>query len=337
MPRAHQRVRSEGTNVLKLGVSSPTALGDDKTLLGRKKHVAYTLLRTGSFACATDVARFERVLRTVRLSSGVYRTTYRSRFAGLDRFVAPVLARQRPPSSRLRIHDWAASDGITSLEWYRTLGESFADIEMVSSDHLSSLIEACHPIGTYVAEPGGALLQYIRDPLVVPLAHPDSRAYPLNRLVRRIALRWARPLPDFLRDVSWSGVGDSRRHVRGRWSFSQIPLVHPDVLALAARDSGFHLATHDVFQPLQQPVEVVRTMNILNLSYFTTETLSAGIRAVLASLVEGGLWIVGRTQEPAGDATDATVFRRVGQRAEILAKMGKGSEIESLVSEVGAR
>ena len=41
--------------------------------------------------------------------------------------------------------------------------------------------------------------------------------------------------------------------------------------------------------------DVIRTMNIFNVAYFSKERLLEGAQAVARSLGEGGVWIVGRT------------------------------------------
>ncbi|MGA8029553.1 MAG: hypothetical protein WB992_20615, partial [Bryobacteraceae bacterium] len=57
---------------------------------------------------------FERLTPHVRLSNGVYRTTYAQRFRNLDPMVNAVLIENFPSETGLRIEDWAASTGLTS-------------------------------------------------------------------------------------------------------------------------------------------------------------------------------------------------------------------------------
>jgi hypothetical protein len=71
-------------------------------------------------------------------------------------------------------------------------------------------------------------------------------------------------------------------------------------------------------------------MNILNRNYFPIKRLVEGANAAFQSLKPGGLWIVGRTLD---DHTNhVTFFRRTEKRLEVVARIGKGSEIEELVA-----
>ncbi|MEO5953770.1 MAG: hypothetical protein ABIQ44_15005, partial [Chloroflexia bacterium] len=53
--------------------------------------ISFRLLRTEVPPSAKEVAVFEHISKEMRLASGVYRTTFRKRFAGLDHIVNKVL------------------------------------------------------------------------------------------------------------------------------------------------------------------------------------------------------------------------------------------------------
>ena len=69
-------------------------------------------------------------------------------------------------------------------------------------------------------------------------------------------------------------------------------------------------------------------MNVLNIAYFNKERLEEAIEAVYESVKEGGMWIVGRTEE---NGNHVTIFRRMDRRWEVIERLGNGSEIETLV------
>jgi hypothetical protein len=87
--------------------------------------------------------------------------------------------------------------------------------------------------------------------------------------------------------------------------------------------------TRSVFEITPQACDVLRTMNILNHSYFTGDELTSATNAVFDSLRVGGLWIVGRTWEE-DLRNHATFFMRREDGWQVLGRTGNGSEIEQL-------
>jgi predicted methyltransferase len=84
-----------------------------------------------------------------------------------------------------------------------------------------------------------------------------------------------------------------------------------------------------VFDHTAGACHVLRTMNILNLSYFSREQLAEAASAAFDSLRPGGIWIVGRTREE-DFSNHATLFRRGENAWEPLERIGNGSEIEEV-------
>jgi hypothetical protein len=113
----------------------------------------------------------------------------------------------------------------------------------------------------------------------------------------------------------------------------KIPAVHPDARMLQARDRRFFVRRHSVFETLQQPVDVIRTMNIFNQAYFSQERLVVGAQAVWSSLKPGGLWIVGRTWSDNPPTNHATVLERTAHGFEMVKQFGEGSEMAPLALE----
>lgn len=108
-----------------------------------------------------------------------------------------------------------------------------------------------------------------------------------------------------------------------------IPYVHPCALQLGRERPQFQFRQRSVFDRTPAACDALRTMNILNRSYFSEEQLRDGVRAAFESLRMGGIWIVGRTLLK--DLTnDAAILRRTEKGWELLERIGKGSEIEDL-------
>jgi hypothetical protein len=117
----------------------------------------------------------------------------------------------------------------------------------------------------------------------------------------------------------------------GSMRLVRLPLVHPEALALAsASPESFAIRTHSVFTAAPAPVDLVRTMNILNRSYFDEARLQEGARSVWRSLYAGGLWIVGRTVREQPPEHRASVFEKTAEGFRLVERFGGPSEIEDL-------
>jgi hypothetical protein len=226
------------------------------------------------------------------------------------------------PEAPIQIQDRAASHCLTSCDWAPRIFAAHPHAEFEASDLIVCLFELSLASGeTYIVEPSGEPLQYIRPPLVLSVRHREPRRYPLN-------LWWsARARKRFTRlglpkdwQQSESGPG---------YRVRRISCVHPRAAALAARDPRFRVRTRSVFEVTPQACDVMRTMNILNRAYFSETQLTAAVNAVFDSVRPGGLWIVGRTWEE-DFSNHATFFRRREDGWQVLGRIGDGSEIEQL-------
>src|SRR4051794_21291022 len=295
--------------------------------------VSLQLLAISDTPSSEDVALFEKLMPHVRLSSGVYRTTYRQRFRSLNPVVNNVLRQSFSPSENLRVEDWAASDCLTSAEWAAELFPLFPDLEFVASDLLLFLLQAKKKKGQelFIAEPNGTPLQYVRPPFVVRLSEPEPKLFLLNWLLAGRARRaWDRVRPS-VKPASPSSLLGGPAEAGNGFEIRKIPLVHPEALRLAKEDSRFSIRSHSAFEPSDEPCNVIRTMNIYNWAYFSQDRLREGVGAVLGSLKPGAIWIVGRTAEEAATSHNVTMFRkRDNGLLEVIGRVGQGSEIEDL-------
>lgn len=296
-----------------------------------KSRISYQLLLTAVPPSDREVAIFEYVMARMCLSNGVFRTTFAGRFQGLDEFLNSLLVKTFPQQTRLQIHDWAASDCVTSHEWARSLLQLFPGAQFTASDLTLFLVEvAVDRTETFIFEANGGLLQYVRPPFVVRIQPPEPSVLLVNSIIRRYArkkfeqLRAKWVLPDDWLNSSATEYQD------GSLSFRKIPLIHPKALAFRRECDRFDIRRHSAFEALDKPVHVIRTMNIFNLNYFSKSDLTAGVRAVFDSLVEGGVWIVGRTHEGKRLQHDVSGFVKHQGGLTLLDHYGRGSEIDQI-------
>jgi len=294
-------------------------------------HVAYNLLSVGDEPTPEQIRVFEDVSFTLRTSNGTFRTTFRNRFADVDKIALRCIGRLFSPGSSFLVQDRAVSHGLTSKEFAERIFESFPDAEFEASDLVLGLVELAVDDEIYIAERSGTPLQYIKAPFVVPLHHQDARRYPWNRWVaRRARHRFDRlGLP-----AGWSTTQSTERQAITSRNGSAlqvryIPFIHPEAMALTKKNPNFRFCERSVFDSTPGTCHVLRTMNIFNRDYFSEQQLSDGASAVFDSLRVGGLWIVGRTLEDEV-TNNATFFRRNVQGFEVLERIGSGSEMEAL-------
>lgn len=284
------------------------------------------LLRSGR------VDAFEAIMHGVRLNAGIYRTTFQGRFSNVDPAVNEMLATRYPKDQALVIHDWAASDCLTSAEWAASLFGYFPNAVFTASDLTMFFLEIALPDGSaFIAERDGALLQFVSPPFVADLNIPRLPNDPISRMrVLRARRKFAELAPMGRIPEAWLDSDELEVRLSG-FTVRKLSLIHPEPLALAGRDSRFQIAPHSVFDSLAQPVDVIRAMNIYNLSYFKQPRLVEGGRAVWNSLKPGGLWIVGRTWREDPPATNFSVLEKTVQGFHLVERGGEGSEVEALM------
>jgi hypothetical protein len=327
--------------MLKLGILEAGRYpGQARGPLGwlRRNRFAYTLLETSLPPKPEEIAIFERIMQQMKLTSGVYRTTARHRFANLDEWAQPILEQRLRGQAAIRIEDWAASACVTSLEWHQRLARGFSRFRLTASDLNLYLVALEVPgDGTYVLETGGGLLQFIRPPFVIRMEPPEPRLLAVNRILgerarRRLERLW-RELgvrPDIEPTLLTLPEGAEEKRL-GAMRLAKLPLVHPEALALAnASPESFAIRNHSVFAAAPEPVDVVRTMNILNRSYFDRGRLQEGAHSVWRSLHTGGIWIVGRTVGEQPPEHRASVFEKTTEGFRLVERYGGPSEIEDL-------
>ena len=296
------------------------SLGPERRFSGFR--TAYNLLDVGSNPSPDDIRVFEDVSFVLRTSNGTYRTSFRNRFTDVNLALDKWLQQLRPAAGVLRIQDRAVSHGLTATEWALHLRNTGPSLDFEASDLLLELLELTLADGTrYITEIDCTALQYISPPFVVSVFHPEIRRDIPQRLVSAWARRRFRHLnlPNGWADTS-SGPG---------YTVRRLPCIHPEAAAMMRKGAGFRLVRRSLFDITPGACDVVRTMNILNRSYFSEEQLGVASNAIFDSLAPGGIWVLGRTLEE-DFSNHVSILRREGSGWVVLDRLGSGSEIEDL-------
>ena len=234
--------------------------------------------------------------RRIVLANGSFKTTVARRLDDLNRAVLPYV--QAVSARPVEIMDAASSSGISTQEWYDDLQAAGIEARIVGTD-LS--IEALHVPGKLADVLLDKDFNVIHLSLLGGSMHPrvlkGLRATGLSRLLRTGGAK-AQPF----RLVS--------KAVR------TVTLVESDIEAdVRDFDQRFH---------------VIRVANILNRGYFADEQLRHMVSCVARKLRPGGMLIVCRTHDD--KSNHATLFRLEGSRLMVLRRLGRGSEVEGLLS-----
>ena len=315
----------------KLGICQAQDIGFRRTRFSTYKHMTYALLRVPMPPTPAGIEQFETVIKTVKLSSGVSRTTYRGRFRDVDTLVTNLLQRQFSGSDQFKLWDWGSSDGVSVLEWTERVWPLFPGASFVASDLVLNLwLAKRRPSEYFVFQPDLSPLQFVHPPFVIPLTHPESPVYLINTLLRWYGnWKFAQLRPELsrlslLEDSFLVGAASQRLDVE------PISLIHPKVQEALLYSTQFSFERHDAFSEISIPCDVLRVMNLFNLGYFPEPVISAGIQCAWKSLKLGGIWIVGRTEEGAHRMNHVTVFQKTPAGWVVSSRLGQGSEIEKL-------
>lgn len=333
--------------MIKFGIHTPedfhssgssSLAGQIKSFFTRNRY-SYLLMRVPIPASAQSIRIFETITQQMLLSGNIYRTTFRGRFANLNPLIDNLLASRFAAQTPFMVADWASSDCLTSAEWAQSLLNRFPNATYRASDLTLSLL-AIHLAGndTFITEINGEPLQYITGPLVVRLNPAEPAILWINRyLAMRARTRLKALWPTLELPEPWlvspAVSGEASIKLAGGIRVDKISVVHPEASALAQAHPRFSVARHSAFDSLQTPVDVIRTMNIFNVTYFSRDRLMQGAHAVWQSLRPSGVWIVGRTVRENPSVHEVTVFERTPTGFSPILRVGPGSEIENWVLE----
>jgi hypothetical protein len=296
-----------------------------------RNRISLQLLRTGIPASPREITVFEALMQGLRLNSGIYRTTFHDRFRNLDQFVNELLAERFTPAAALDIQDWAGSDFLTSSEWASTLLPLFPNARLAASDLTLFLLEVSYGEHTIIQERDGQPLQYIAPSFLVSVNRPEQRPRLLTRLMIGKAQAILAEMKSRLTiPAAWLD-SDSESLSLPPFVVRKLSMIHPEAALFRARNPRFSISRHSAFDALSRPVDVIRSMNIYNLSYFKPPQLAEGARAVWSSLKPDGVWIVGRTWQENPPAHNVSVFEKTEAGFKLVRRYGDGSEIESII------
>lgn len=306
--------------MLKFGITDLIQIKNKKqlkTFLNKDKKISITLYENiKSFPEADELA--EHTLFLFSDERGAYKRTYQKRFEVFDTQVLDLLKEVFVNSDSLYFHDVGVSDGRTALDFFEKLSQEFSQIHYFASDYNPSV---------YILEKGrtkvtishtGKILEIVFPPFVFNKIKSDNFFYyPLNHLVCFFIELF--PVRSIMKQYN-----------QGRLKPTELLLFAPIVLQKVKKDDRFMVGQHDLLKSFGKTVHIIRAMNVLNLSYFSTEEFQRVIENLYKGLKEGGILITGSNQE-AGSLVHAGLYQKKGNRFKKLFQSGESSPVEFLI------
>ena len=258
------------------------------------------------------------------------RYTQRHRLAALDCRLGEILA-ERGAWQRIRIHDMAASNAITSLELFDYLRDR-EQVSLKASDYYDQL----HVVNVgdrwrVAFDVDLKPIQYIGRRMMVCARRPDPDAPTVDTIVKP-ALQ-AVLLPPALAALQ-RALDDTRAHPAQNDLYHQMSLFHPRCRSEAATNARFELQRDDLFSPAPHRYEVVRVANALSTDFMSEARIIAGVRAVAATIVEGGLLVLSRNAAGGDGPARGTIFVLNYDRLIPLADVSEGYQHKEAVRQL---
>lgn len=250
-----------------------------------------------------------------------YKRTHDRRFEAFDTDLLRLIEASYSLSVALVVRDFGVSDGRTACDLFALIGPRFPDLLYVASDYSASVTLLEQGCTKVVLGPDGGILQIIRPPFVISPTNPDNRLmYPANTVAAFVLDRWvARRMLE--------------RHRSGAQTGRSLSLFSARATALARRDPRFVLERADLLEPIPTGNHIVRAMNVLNRKVFRPAQLEEIAASVFASLLEGGLFVVG-SNLGAGTTVDGMILRKTGRGFVEVVRSGRGVPSELMWSRV---
>jgi hypothetical protein len=251
---------------------------------------------------------------SIALRNGTFKTTWHRRLEDLNALVQRLLPPQRP----LEIMDVAVSSGVSTAEWLLSLERAGIDCHMLAGDAVVDAFLISVGRLRALTDRTGHLMQLDIAGRAVRMPPPRRRDR-IRYLPLTVLMKTAARLFDLSESARQSRFGVTCQPLAlTSVSLAQMPklrAVEDDILLNTSYPQRFH---------------VLRAANILNLAYFDVPTLERMVRNLRARLLQGGLFVVCRTNEAGVNNASVFTLRNDGRFAA-TARLNAGSEIADLV------
>lgn len=307
--------------MLKTGVYNLAQInaGNFKTILGGDKRISVTLYE--KILTRPDAEQLaERILLLFTDERGAYKRTYSNRFAEFDMHALEIITKHFAKDQILKFHDAGISDGRTAVDLFVKLALCHPNIEYQASDYNPFVYVIEKDDVKITLSHNDKVIEIVRPPFVFNAANPDVLKYhALNRVVQFFVERlYVKPM--------------LREYHAGKLKRNEIYLFCPAAVRLMTADPRFKLMQHNILNALNEKQHIIRAMNLLNVTYFSTAEFKMLLNNVYNALHVNGLFIVGSNQD-SGSQVHGGIYRKTNSGFMKLWQSGKGSAVDHLIME----
>jgi|GEM_PF-1182314 len=232
------------------------------------------------------------------------KTTYKDRFLDMDSVTLKYLKQQ----DKIVIHDVGVSSGITSCDLLKKVKEIDKNFHFLISDkYLNFYFSGNNVVRIYNSEKKllfGYIFGIFADKKV-------SKYFPLTKYL--FYLLKAIPYPKI---------------------FSALQLFDYETKQFLNK-CELNYVEYDLFgQNFLENISFVRCMNVLNAnSWFSNQQIIDGVFNLKSSLIEGGILLIGRTDDCTGK-NNASYFKKINGKLVHLEDFNLGSDVKNIIKNI---
>jgi len=219
-----------------------------------------------------------------------FKRTYSKRFDKFDKKIISILS-ERLSKRNLHIHDCGVSDGRTSVEFFEKIKQINPNIDFIASDYSPELFIQKHKNITLTLMPDGNLAEILFPPFVFKTCKLEKLyRYPINWIVFSLVKKI---LEKKIKDPNYKN------------SSEKIRIFCPDALKMEKTYNNFRLSKYNLFDSMNHSYNIIRTMNVLNPTYFSDKEMKIVLKNIHKGLSDDGCWIIGSNKGPDSEVSGA--------------------------------
>ncbi len=254
-----------------------------------------------------DETLFFNAITQLKMKNGIYKKTNAKRFNDVDDALVTLLLQNK---KQYAVHDVAVSDGITSVDLMNTFKQKGIDVKLTISDKFAKVYSRHKWYGSIVKDGDGNVLY--ADFFGIQAFSGTSVKFILSKLL------------GYLFPATSPIVSTDK----------EIFMLNPKTMeAIENGEMTFQYVDVFVEAPAGKKYDVVRCMNVLNYKVFPDEAIASALKHLIASVAEGGYFIIGRTEDNTA-VNNVTFLQKTNNEMRVVKEINKGSEVKFLINNI---